>query len=83
MWKPQIMPLISTLCLRVLIVGPSFESSRPAVWVSKHVARRTEVTTNIECESVRSCRVPSNRTGMRYTVVVQLAEDMQITGMGY
>ena len=47
------MPLISTLCLRVLIVGPWAKSSRPAVHVSKQYTRRTEVTTNIECERVR------------------------------
>ena len=57
------MPLISTLCLRVLIVGTegSFFKRTPgprslrtwaAVYVLKRCARRVEVTTNIACETV-------------------------------
>jgi len=57
------MPVISTLCLRVLIVGPSAQSSRPAVYEPKQRTRRAEVTTNIECERVVPSRsiAPSHR----------------------
>ena len=87
------MPLISTLCLRVLMVRATsavfkrqVRSSDPAVCVPKLLTRRTEVTTNIECERVRACaHFPASHrdTQMRYTVAGSRAEDRQLTVMGY
>ena len=87
------MPLISTLCLRVLIVRATsavfkrqVPSSDPAVCVPKLLTCRAEVTTNVEYERVLACggfpSVPSD-TQMRYTVAGRRAEDRQLTVMGY
>jgi hypothetical protein len=91
------MPLISTLCLRVLIVGTKasvFKQSGvgcslakdPAVYDPKLFTRRVEVTTNIEYERVRPwahSRPSHGPTQMRYAVVRRRAEDRQLTVMGY
>ena len=87
------MPLISTLCLRVLIVRVTsavfkrqVPSSDPAVGVPKLLTCRAEVTTNVEYERVLAYgafpSVPSD-TQMRYTVAGRRAEDRQLTVMGY
>ena len=87
------MPLISTLCLRVLIVRVTsavfkrqVPGSHPAVCVPKLLTRRAEVTTNVEYERVLAYgafpSVPSD-TQMRYTVAGRRAEDRQLTVMGY
>ena len=90
------MPLISTLCLRVLIVRVAsavfkrqvrkFGRAVPAVCVPKLLTCRAEVTTNVEYERVLACgafpSVPSD-TQMRYTVAGRRAEDRQLTVMGY